>query len=1168
MFALLTGVSGAWATDVVISDRTNTVATGSVTTTNEHKYGTYSNAAGGTSFTTNATSGMAGVTVTADAEIIRAAYFSGDNYKYVMGFNPSDANAHTITISAPEGYLVTGYSITAISTSANRTFTVTPAGDTSKTATAPGTTAINKTGLNSQTATITIQAANANTGNFLCFPLFSVTVMSATANLVNVTYELYESDGTTLVNTVVKEQEENSAIEIPTSLTAPTYYDYSTEGTIGNSDCTIKVIRTLKSGYVISLDGFSNSKCYNIQNNRGWWAVANGASEINSTGGLSLATSTSDSKQQFAFLHYVDDYDNDNNGNVYGGYYLYSVNVGKFAYVDGTKLSLSTLDAFSSPALSKVTFQSSTSSDYKNTAPTVVTLDGSSFGVHPSQTPKVYKYSPHLGDGGNASAIKEAGAFTPTTAITALKNFLYPTLDSGDTYTFNIYQSDNTTPLYLSLTTSAKSVKYVVTENGTNTEGRTVYSLKNASTGKYLSYTNAGKSSDGNDTRLSWADNATNSKFLFSNAYNGRLAIRPAAASADNYLTAWDIVSDKNVIFWNDANANSKNMSYWTVTKVGHPVTYNLIWNGETIETNTVSSVLTGDESSDYVPWSAPAYCSFSYDVDDIEESTSTVNVTMNWDGPFEISSDFEHANWCYLKMHGQYLIYSGSSATPNSLGDLASAESAASKAFWAFVGDPFNGFQLINKAAGSDKNLAVKWWNPNMDTQETKWLLQSWNSDFALHTSSYFYLNNADGQLKLWVSGTSVEAMNFDCAIESVSYKGLALAFIDDYADSHAVGHYFGVATSTYNSVRAGYADAASVSASDYTQLVSFIGGMLPASYPKTGYYRIKSNSGRYIGYGQPEADPMPSVGLRTVSAEDAAKDASTIIHLVKGVGSHQYTMSTQGKNVQSMVNGNTPFPATSDAGVTFVLEALTTTPGKGTIRNTASNNEDNGYINGYLHEANWTVPGVINWEAGSESSQWSIEDVTSIDVTLRDGGDGYYYTTAYFDFPVSYTGASNGEGLFVLTGGESNGKVTAQKVAAVPAQQGFLIRLAAENVTDSKVTLTIPASAEALTGTNVLTGTCLATTKPDGNVYVFSKVGDDLGFFPYTGSDIPANRAYIVESDGNVRSFILSFDDTTGINGVSTSMPAGTIFDMQGRRVNKAEKGLYIVNGKKVLF
>ena len=411
LLALFTTV-GAWATDVVISDRTNTVATGDVTTTNEHKYGTYSNAAGGTTFTTNATSGMAGVTVTADAEMIRAAYFSGENYKYVMGFNPSDANAHTITISAPEGYLVTGYSITAIITSSGRQFTVTPAGDTPKNVTAPGLTTINKTGLSSQTATITIQAANNNTGNFLCFPLFSVTVMSATANLVNVTYELYESDGTTLVSSVVKEQEENSAIEVPSSLTAPTYYDYATTGTIGSSDCTIKVTRTLKSGYVISLDGLSNSKCYNIRNNRGTWAVGSGATVVNSTVELNLAFLASDTKQQFAFITYE--------GNVY----LYSVGEHKFAYIDGNKLSL-TADVTSAVAASPVTFVASTNATYMYSEPIIVTVNGYHFGVSTSYSPDIYKYQSQ-GDGGNCACIIEAGSFDATSALAALEEYFHP----------------------------------------------------------------------------------------------------------------------------------------------------------------------------------------------------------------------------------------------------------------------------------------------------------------------------------------------------------------------------------------------------------------------------------------------------------------------------------------------------------------------------------------------------------------------------------------------------------------------------------------------------------------------------------------------------------------------------------------------------------------------
>ena len=412
---LLLGVTASWATDVVISDRTNTVATGSVTTTNEHKYGTYSSASGGTTFTTNATSGMAGVTVTGDAAFVRAAYFDGANYKHTIAFNPSDANAHTITISAPEGYKVTGYSITAISTSSGRTFTVTPAGDTptANNVTAPGTTTITKTGLDAQTATINIQAANDKTGNFLCFPLFSVTVISATIPTVNVTYALYESDGTTLVNSVVKEQEENSAVQVPSSLTAPTYYDYATEGTIGTTDCTIKVIRTLKSGYVISLDGLSNSKCYNIRNNRATWAVGSGATVVNSTSELGLAFSASDTKQQFAFITYE------------GTVYLYSVGESKFAYVDGNKLSL-TADVTSAVAASPVTFQASTNGTYMYSEPIIVTVNGSHFGVSTGFSPDIYKYQSQ-GDGGNCAYIIEAGSFDATAALALLEEYFHPT---------------------------------------------------------------------------------------------------------------------------------------------------------------------------------------------------------------------------------------------------------------------------------------------------------------------------------------------------------------------------------------------------------------------------------------------------------------------------------------------------------------------------------------------------------------------------------------------------------------------------------------------------------------------------------------------------------------------------------------------------------------------
>ena len=231
--------------------------------------------------------------------------------------------------------------------------------------------------------------------------------------VVDVTYALYESDGETFVSNTVVEQEKNSAVSIPSAISSYTYYDYVTEGTIGTTDCTIKVTRTLKSGYVISLDGLSNSKCYNIRNNRATWAVGSGATVVNSTSELGLAFLASDTKQQFAFITYE--------GNVY----LYSVGEGKFAYIDGTKLSL-TAAVTSAVEASPVTFQASTNATYKYSEPIIVTVNGSHFGVSTGFSPDIYKYQSQ-DDGGNCAYIIEAGSFDATEPLALLEEYFHPT---------------------------------------------------------------------------------------------------------------------------------------------------------------------------------------------------------------------------------------------------------------------------------------------------------------------------------------------------------------------------------------------------------------------------------------------------------------------------------------------------------------------------------------------------------------------------------------------------------------------------------------------------------------------------------------------------------------------------------------------------------------------
>ena len=80
------------------------------------------------------------------------------------------------------------------------------------------------------------------------------------STVVDVTYKLYESDGSTLLATEVVTQEKNSDVSIPSSFKSiiSSYeandYNYATSGTIGEENCEITVTRTLKPDtYVPSL---------------------------------------------------------------------------------------------------------------------------------------------------------------------------------------------------------------------------------------------------------------------------------------------------------------------------------------------------------------------------------------------------------------------------------------------------------------------------------------------------------------------------------------------------------------------------------------------------------------------------------------------------------------------------------------------------------------------------------------------------------------------------------------------------------------------------------------------------------------------------------------------------------------------------------------------------
>lgn len=93
------------------------------------------------------------------------------------------------------------------------------------------------------------------------------------------------------------------------------------------------------------------------------------------------------------------------------------------------------------------------------------------------------------------------------------------------------------------------------------------------------------------------------------------------------------------------------------------------------------------------------------------------------------------------------------------------------------------------------------------------------------------------------------------------------------------------------------------------------------------------------------------------------------------------------------------------------------------------------------------------------------------------------------------------------------------------------------------------------------------------DGNYYIFNKPGEEAVFSPLDKSastTLAANKAALKTATTGGQALTLDFGSVTGINTVTTAMPAtNATFDLSGRKVSgNLPAGLYIKNGKKLLI
>ena len=141
---------------------------------------------------------------------------------------------------------------------------------------------------------------------------------------------------------------------------------------------------------------------------------------------------------------------------------------------------------------------------------------------------------------------------------------------------------------------------------------------------------------------------------------------------------------------------------------------------------------------------------------------------------------------------------------------------------------------------------------------------------------------------------------------------------------------------------------------------------------------------------------------------------------------------------------------------------------------------------------------------------------------------------------------------------------------VGNIPAGEAVLVKASAGDYNFLSAQ-----TADPISGNNLVAATTDVTA--DGTQYVLANGASGIGFYQATpGSTIPAGKAYLVVTAAGVKPFYGFEDDATGIemvNGQSSMVndpifkQGSTIVNLAGQRLQKMQRGINIIGGKKVL-
>lgn len=196
-----------------------------------------------------------------------------------------------------------------------------------------------------------------------------------------------------------------------------------------------------------------------------------------------------------------------------------------------------------------------------------------------------------------------------------------------------------------------------------------------------------------------------------------------------------------------------------------------------------------------------------------------------------------------------------------------------------------------------------------------------------------------------------------------------------------------------------------------------------------------------------------------------------------------------------------------------------------------------------------------------------YNISVIEDVNITANENPDepGVYYTT-YYDGNVAHT-LSDGATAYTATISGDNLLLTPIEDGIIPKDEAVIIRSNSSNIT-----LSLSNSTKEKNEENRLCGSATGTAGAPDGCYILSYGQNGLGFYRYKqGNTLAAHKAFLIIQHGApAKAFRMVFSDgdVNAIQNVSANeISNSAIYNLNGVRLSKLQKGINILNGKKII-